>query len=209
MLLSLPALAYQTVGESGELTAEGKYKIGVEPQIRLSDGSGVNISGFFDSRLTDSSSGRVHIGLGETDFYTGVSYKWIPIPDFEGQPAIGGKASIIYGRDSSENILSYRLEPLASKKFDTEQGLFTPYVSLPFMITTYKSETKNSMQLALGTEYSHPDEDRYHFGAELGINLKDSFAYVSGFVTMYIDEAPKEKSEPVFLAPKIKTKKRN
>lgn len=84
--------AFYETGESGEIAKEGTYKIGLMPQLRLSDGSGMNFTGFFDRALNDESSLRIHAGLGETDFYMGGSYKWIPIPDYKNQPAIGGKS---------------------------------------------------------------------------------------------------------------------
>lgn len=188
VLLSSNAMAFLTVQESNEIAPLGKYKLGIEPQIKTSNGSGANFSGFFDAPINEEASVRVQLGTGDTDFYTGGSIKWVPVPDYGKQPAIGGKASVIYWRESSNNFFTYRLDPIVSKKFETDAGQFVPYASLPVMLTTGDGDTVTGFQLAAGSEYFHPKADNMTFGAEIGVSLKDSFSYISGFVTIYLDE---------------------
>ena len=188
LCLAPSAQAFFETGESAEITKPGYYKIGIMPQIRLSDGSGMNVTGFFDSGLAEDKSVRVSLGAGETDFYTGGSFKWVPIPDYENQPAIGGKVEAIYARKSSDSLVSFRFQPLASKKFDTEHGLFTPYAGLPISVTTWRSNTDTQVNLVGGTEFVTPKIKNMEFGAELGLNGTKSFSYISGYITFLLDE---------------------
>lgn len=185
---STQARAFLTVQESNEISAVGKYKLGVEPQVRTSGGNGTNFSGFFDAPINEEMSIRAQIGAGDTDFVGGGSFKWVPIPDYKTQPAIGGKVSVIYFRESNDNFFTYRFEPIISKKFETEKGTFIPYGAIPLMLTTGNGSSVTGLQLAAGTEYITPNADNMTFGAEFGVNARDSFSYISGFVTIYIDE---------------------
>jgi hypothetical protein len=187
-LVCVSAHGFYETGESAEIAAPGVYKIGVMPQIRLSDGSGMNVTGFFDRGLDDDKSVRVQLGAGETDFYTGGSFKWVPIPDYKDQPAIGGKVEIIYGRKSSDSVMSFRIHPLISKKFDTDHGLFTPYASVPLGVTTWRSNTETQVNLVGGTEWAPGNMKNMEFGAELGLNGSKSFSYIAGYVTFLLDE---------------------
>ncbi len=180
--------AFMTVQESNELTPEGKYKIGAEPQFRTSDGSGFNFSGFFDRSLGEALSVRGTLGTGDTDFSAGASLKWVPYPDFDKQPAIGGKIGAYIWREGSENYTTFRIEPLVSKKFDTDIGTLIPYAAFPIMFNSGSNYNKTSLQIAAGAELQHPEADNMTFGAEAALNAKDAFAYVSVFATIYIDD---------------------
>jgi len=188
LLASTSAQAFFETGESAEITPAGFYKVGVMPQIRLSDGSGMNFTGFLDSALSEDKSIRVSLGAGETDFYTGGSFKWVPVPDYQNQPAIGAKLEAIYARKSSDSLVSFRVQPLLSKKFDTEDGLFTPYAGLPISITTWRSNTDTQLNVVAGTEYSTDRYKNMEFGAELGLNGNKSFSYISAYMTLLLDE---------------------
>lgn len=188
IFFSNQSFAIMTVQESNEITPLGKYKLGVEPQFRTSRGSGFNFSGFMDKALNEAMSVRGSAGTGETDFSVGGSFKWVPFPDFESQPAIGFKFGGTYWRDSSENFSTIRIEPIISKKFGTAMGLFVPYTAVPVMFNNGNDYNKTSLQVAFGSEYIHSEADNMTFGAEIGLDGKDSFSYISGFVTIYLGE---------------------
>jgi hypothetical protein len=61
------------------------------------------------------------------------------------------------------------------------------------MFTSGNSTNVNGMQIAGGTEYQYRDWSSTMVGAELGLNAKDSFSYISGYVTFYLDEVRKRK----------------
>lgn len=180
--------SYVTVGESGEITPEALYKIGIEPQFVTSGDNGINLRVFFDGSYDESKSYRFHLGTGATDFVAGGSFKWIPIPDYESQPAMGGKIGASVVRISDATSIVFQFTPLISKKYEVENGTLIPYAGLPLLLSTYKGESTSSALLALGTEFKHIDAANYTFGAEIGMNAKDAFSYFSFFGTIYFDE---------------------
>lgn len=182
------AHAFMSTQESNEITPKGKFKLGFEPQVRTSNGTGTNFSGFFDTGINEQMSARAYVGSGDTDFALGGSLKWVPIPDYERQPAIGGKFSLINWREKSESFFTFRIEPIVSKKLSTEIGTFIPYASLPVMFNTGNDYNKTTAQVAFGSEFLHPEADNMTFGAELGFDAKDSFSYISGYVTIFLDD---------------------
>jgi hypothetical protein len=187
LLASSQAQCFMTVQESNEITPAGQYKIGVEPQFRTSNGNGFNFSGFFDAPLSDAVSARAVMGTGDTDFLVGGSLKWVPVPDYQSQPAVGGKVGLNYWRENTESFFTFRFEPIVSKKFQTDVGVFVPYGALPINFNSGKDNNGTGIQLAVGSEYLHSRADNMTFGAELGFNAKDSFSYISGYVTIYLD----------------------
>ena len=176
--------AYQTISESGELISADNYRFGFETQF----GSGANLTGFVDAPLNEVSQLRVLAGTGDVDFYAGVSYKWIPFPDLEKQPAVGLRVGSAIGRETTDNFVAFSGSPLVSKKIETPQGLAIPYLALPITYTSHKSKTTNALQLAIGSEFNTPELKKWGFGGELGINIKDSQSYIAFFATIIMDE---------------------
>jgi hypothetical protein len=186
--LPLFASAYLSVQESNEITPPGKFKLGFEPQMKLSRGSGANFSAFFDAPINDEMSARTLIGAGDLDLFAGASFKWVPIPDYENQPAVGGKVTAVFSKEDSDNFISLGFAPIVSKRFDSEVGLFIPYASLPVNFVNGKSTTTTHINVALGTEFISPKADNMTFGGELGVDLHDSFSYLSAYLTIYLDD---------------------
>ena len=206
---SLPSFAFYTTQESAEVTKPGTYKIGGEPQVMLAGGSGLNLSAFVDRGLTDSTSVRGYLGFGDIDFVAGVSYKWIPYPDYQNQPAMGLKVEGLYGREGNNNIFGVKLHPLISKKFDTDAGLFIPYGSIPIGTVSIGSKNDFTVQLVGGTEFISPKLERWHFGAELGVNASNSVGYIASYVEYLLDEPTHSavRREHVDAAPEKPVKK--
>jgi hypothetical protein len=188
LLFASPGFAYLSVQESNEITPAGKYKLGFEPQIKLSRGSGANFSGFFDAPINEEMSGRVILGAGDIDLFAGASFKWVPIPDYQNQPAVGAKVTGVFSRDNSDNYVSLGVAPIVSKRIDSVSGKFIPYASLPVNFVNGKSTTTTHINVAIGSEFMPIKADNMTFGAELGFDLKDSFSYLSGFLTIYLDD---------------------
>lgn len=179
LMASAPALAHYSVQDTGELLEPGRYAVGTELQFVTSGDDGANILGKFDAGFSDSFNFRGIVGTGDTDFQLQALVKWVPIPDFEKQPAFGVLAGPLYARYSGENELSLRVVPFVSKKFEVEFGTLTPYAALPFAIRTYDSDTDAPFQFALGTKYSHPDLKGADFTAEIGFDIDKAYNYIS------------------------------
>ncbi|MCM2280997.1 MAG: hypothetical protein NDI61_04035 [Bdellovibrionaceae bacterium] len=189
VLVPTTAQAYFSTMDTGEVTQPGHYRTILEPQFILNKYDGVNLIGRFDTGLADDKAVRAIVGFGEVDFQLGAFYKWIPFPDSEGQPAIGGSAGVLYGRAGDETELSLRFHPLVSKHFETEIGDLTPFVSLPLGITTRDDDTFVPIQLAVGSEWKTLNWENLRFMAELGLNINKAFSYLSFGLVYEFDEA--------------------
>jgi hypothetical protein len=196
LVLSIPAQAYYSTMDTGELVAPGAIRATLEPQYIFNRYEGGNVIARAASGINESSSFEGLLGFGEIDYQFGGFYKFIPFPDVEGQPAIGGKVGVLVARANHQNEVSFRAHPLISKQLDTEFGKVTPYASLPFGVTTRDNETFVPVQLAAGAEWKIPDNESFRIMAELGINLNHSFSYLSlGFVYLFDEQnAPKLKT---------------
>lgn len=183
LFLTSQAQAYLSMAESGELVSPGKYQVGIEPQFLTNKGNGANVNVFFDTALSDSSSARISMGAGSVDFNTFASVKWIPIPDFDNQPAMGLRAGAGIARDEDENVIQFQVAPLVSKRFDTEYGLTVPYLAVPFTFLNTKEENLVASNLVLGSEFQYVDWKEASMGAELGVDLNKSYSYISLFLT--------------------------
>lgn len=186
-LLSRPSQAYLSLNETAELLPEGLFKLGVAPQLKLSDGTGLNVGAYFDTYLAPEINGRVEIGGGKTDFWAGASAKWVPFPDVDRQPAIGGRLGLIYARDESVNFYNVQFSPIISKLAETTYGKMIPYVGLPITWISTKDNSEVATQFAVGAEwFSNHD---MHVGAELDLNLSKSFSSLSAFVSFPFDQS--------------------
>jgi hypothetical protein len=188
-LLSSSAFAYLTISESTEIPLAANYQIGFEPQFLTNHGGGVNASGFFDAPFNDSTVGRLWLGAGAIDFNMGASVKYVPFPDVENQPGIGFRAGGFFARKGDSNLMTLQLAPIFSKKVQTENGLFIPYAAIALDITSTKERNFTGSQMVLGTEYKTPDIPTMYFGAEVGLDLNESYSYISGTVTFPFDSS--------------------
>ncbi len=181
LFLTAPARAYQSTANTGDMLNPGSFRAIAETQFLTSSGGGINASGRLDMGIDEELEVRGLLGLGKTDFFFGTYLKWIPIPDFEKQPALGASFGILYGRDGRENELTFRVDPLASKRFTTSFGALTPYAALPFGIRTESkgNKTKWPLQATLGTQVELEQLRYIRFGVEAGFDLNDSTSYVS------------------------------
>ena len=131
LVFSTPAFAaYYGVLDNGEILDPGKFKLTGDVQALTKNG-GMNLGVTADLGLHEDYGLRALLGTGKTDFYAGGMFKWMPIPDIENQPAMGVNIGIIYGKDTHMTDLTFRAEPMLSKKIVLESATFTPYAALP------------------------------------------------------------------------------
>ncbi|MEK6772768.1 MAG: hypothetical protein AABY64_02400 [Bdellovibrionota bacterium] len=178
---------YLTIGESGELVKPQSYRIGAAPQFLTNEGGGMNVQAFLDAGWTEEMTSRFSFGVGKVDFNIGASLKYIPFPDVGDQPAIGVKATGYFARMASESITTLQLAPMISKKYQSDNGLWIPYTAVAFNVGTFKDRSGLSTNFVIGSELQHPEAERFLFAAEVGFNLKDSFSWVAGFVSIPFD----------------------
>lgn len=171
--------AHYSFQDTGDLLAKDRYAIGTELQFVTSGDDGANLLGKFDGGFTDDLNYRLIVGVGNTDLQLSALVKWVPVPDYDKQPAFGITSGVLYARFAGENELSLRATPFVSKKFEVEFGTLTPYAALPVAIRTYDSDTDVLVQFALGSKYSHPDVIGTEFTAEIGFDIDKAFNYFS------------------------------
>lgn len=187
LLMSRLSSAYIIMAESGELVEPGKSTLGFFPQFILSDGGAFNFVSFVDTGLTESTSLRLQLSAGDTDISGGGSFKWVPIPDYQNQPAIGLKLGAFLGREGDNNFSHFQVAPLLSKKQSTDYGLFIPYGAIQWSNLYISGENLRSLQLLAGTEYVH-DDTNLKFGAELALEAKDASTYLGVWITVPFED---------------------
>ncbi len=185
--------AYYGVLDNGEVLAAGRYKLTTDMQALTKNG-GINAGAAVDVGFQEDFGIRALIGFGKTDFYGGAMVKWMPIPDLDNQPAIGVNVGIIYGKDEDINDLTFRAEPLVSKRVVVDQTVFTPYVSAPVNVRVrnsndpdVKEETRMAFQLVLGSQLQIAPYKNLQFTGEIGLDLDQSPGYVSLGAVWYFD----------------------
>lgn len=190
-LISAPAWAYYDVLDTGEILAKGNYRLLAGPQF-LTDHGGLNVNAAFDMGFEEEYGVRGIFGFGETDIFAGAMFKWVPIPDIEKQPAVGFKLGLLYAKDGPVRDLTFRFEPIVSKKFDMQSTVWTPYASLPVGIRTIDSDvakrTDIAWQLVAGTQLQVQKWKKLQFMAEVGVDLDKALSHFSIAALLYFDD---------------------
>ncbi len=187
------AMGLSYLGESGEII-NSNFAAGVAPQFKFSGGGGTDFSVFGDLRMSDSLSGRASLSTGDTDFLGTASLKYVPFPDLESQPAIGGKLTLGFVNDNGGSGTVLRVEPIVSKKFKIDEWNITPYGALPVTwIAGIKGRGQAGAQLIAGSEVMKTSWRNWHLGSELGLQAKDSETYLLVYFKFLFDELEKRK----------------
>lgn len=191
LLLSLPAHAYYGVLDNGEILAKNQYKFTGDLQWLTSRG-GLNVAARADIGYLDEFGARLLVGSGATDIFAGGMIKWMPIPDLQGQPAIGLNGGLIYARDNGNRDLTFRLEPLVSKKFTVDDMDWTPYASLPIGLRSRDNADVDNRhdvtwQFVAGTQLLIPQVRQVQFIGEFGVDLGNALSHISVGAIYYLD----------------------
>lgn len=190
--LSQNSQAYYSVMDTGDIISTGKYRVVAGPEFILTGQDGVNFSARVDAGVSDSSNIRALVGGGEVDFYAGLFYKYIPIPDYENQPAIGIMGGLTYSRIEVRNktmdATTVQIQPIVSKKYDIDYGTITPYGSIPIGARFVDGDVEFPVHLALGTEYKPEGFNTVSFITEFGLKMNKSFSYINLGVIFEFDD---------------------
>lgn len=183
---------YYDVLDTGEVMPKGSYKVTTDAQV-ITDLGGGNVGGKFDMGIDDQFGARALAGFGTTDYYMGGLFKWMPVPDIEGQPAVGGNIGLTYAKWHDGTETTFRFEPLVSKKFNVQGAVITPYGSLPMGLRMYNSSTHDNstllaFQLVAGAQVQVEQWKNLQFMAEVGLNLDNAFSHISVAAVWYFDD---------------------
>jgi hypothetical protein len=188
ILISIALLAFTTPAyaayygllDNCEVLPQGRYKLTGDAQV-LTDNGGLNVGGTFDMGMNDEFGLRALLGFGKIDFYAGAMVKWMPIPDVDRQP------------DYSD--LSFRFEPMLSKKITIESTVLTPYAAVPVSMRMRNADndridddTKATFQLVVGSQLQIEQWKNLQFMAEIGIDLDNAPGYIAGAAVFYFDQ---------------------
>lgn len=171
--------AYFGTVTTGDMLVPGQYSGGLETQFVTNEDSGANLVGHFEGALNEDFNYLAELGFGTTDFHSSARLKWVPFPDVDRQPAIGLIGGLGYSQYDDSSELSFRIQPIVSKKFVTDIGDLIPYVSLPVGVRSYDDETFSPVQLVFGAELKTLYFKNLTFFGEVGFELSDAFTYIS------------------------------
>jgi hypothetical protein len=184
VLLATPAMAFLSLMDTGNLKNEGEYRILGEGQILFDAPEGFNLNARFATGINEESEIQFEAGVGSVDYYLGAFWKWIPFPDTESQPAIGGRVGIVFADFNDLSTYGINITPMISKTFDTDSGNFTPYGGIQMALLNNVNDTNFSMQATIGLEWKpnrwdFPGMQDFQFLLEYGIEIDDAFNYLS------------------------------
>lgn len=159
----------------------GEFSLGIEPEIILSQDSGLGMNGKYTQGISDlfELMGMVGGGSGAKNFRAGVAGIFDFFPDSEGQPGLGLAAQGVYARRRDVGRFDFTFTPYIHKLFSLENGnAIAPFAALP-LGWGFKSDGVDWLtQFAVGTEFQFSQ----HFSAvvELGIDVSRTETYFSG-----------------------------
>ena len=187
LLFSLPAKAFLGVNETAEVLSSGQYRVGYIPQNYLGNGGGLEHGAFLDMPIDRDINSRIELGFGVTDFWAAGSIKWVPIPDFQKQPAMGLRGKIILAREQTNSFFNTQITPMLSKKYQTARGTFIPYAGFPITFI-YENSTNNTntTQMCFGTEWVV--SPKFQMGGELDISVSGDTNMLSLYFSFQFDE---------------------
>lgn len=185
-LLGSNAFAYYEVMDTGDILPTQNRAVMTQAQMAFGSNLKSNVVGSYDWPLDDSSQIRTFIGLGET-FHIGGSYKWMPVPDYQKQPAMGVIFSGHFAQPSSSSEFALSAAGMFSKYVQTQKlGTHNLYVSPKLSLQFYDGNSNLPLQLVGGTQFDLKQFKNAKINAEIGFNLSKSFNYIAvGFVVEY------------------------
>ena len=188
LFFSLNSAAHYTTHDTGDLLKSDQYEFTVNAAFLTNPNSGTQITATVDSGLYHDSNVRALLSVGAIDYAVGGFYKWVPVPDYGKQPAMGLLGGALYASDGDIDELSIRLHPFVSKKFSLVFGDANAYASLPVGIRFLDGTNDVPIQLAVGSELKIPEFNQVNFTAEIGINLQRTYSYFSLGVVFFLDD---------------------
>lgn len=180
LLLSSQSFAYLSLLSTGDILPENKFQLLGYAEGVLDKGyNGININARGSYGLSEDFQVDGELGVGKFDVTLGAFIKWVPIPDIEGQPAVGVRGGVSYFKWNDFSQTSLVAMPFVSKAFTVNFGRLSPYAGLPLGVNTYNSHSDFFTRLALGSELSQTEWENIRFIAEAGFELSKSFSSIT------------------------------
>ncbi len=132
---------------------------------------GTNVNARLSMGLTEDLQGDLEVSSGDIDFMASAMAKWVPIPDYQKQPALGIRGGLTYLDTNSYTQTSFSATPFASKSFESPHGKFAPYAGVPLSLNTNSDDTFFTARMILGLEWTPTANPHVHVIGEGGIKI--------------------------------------
>jgi hypothetical protein len=162
-----------------------EYAVGIEPEAILSSPSSVGVSGRYTYGIGEGSnlSAIVGTGGGNRQFRVGGNMTLDIFPDKDSQPGVGVAFQGLYVQMQNAGSVEVSGIPYIHKALNLEMGVVEPFLAVPFGVTLSQGVYQTWSQIILGGIFQHSDHLRSV--AEIGINMSNSFTYISGGLVYY------------------------
>lgn len=141
---------------------------------------GTNMNARASMGLTEDLQGDLEVSSGDIDFMASAMLKWVPIPDYEKQPALGIRGGLTYINTDSYTQTSLIATPFASKAFQSPHGKFSPFAGVPLALNSNSDDTFLTARLIMGLDWTPQENPNLHVLGEIGIKISNrSFGSVN------------------------------
>lgn len=141
---------------------------------------GTNVNARASLGISEDLQGDIEIGAGDIDFTISAMAKWVPIPDYQKQPAMGIRGGVTYLDTDGYTQTSFVATPFASKAFHSPHGKFSPFGGIPLALNSNSDDTFFTARLIAGLEWTHPTQTNFHVIGEAGVKISSrSFGSVN------------------------------
>ncbi len=167
LLVAPHALAYQSLMTTGDILQQNQ----VQGLGYLEFWRGTNVNARFSIGLSEDLQGDFEIGSGDIDFTASANLKWVPIPDYEKQPALGIRGGLTYIDTDRYSQTSIIATPFASKAFESPHGKFAPFAGVPLALNSNSDDTYFTARMIVGLEWTPTNMNNLHVIGEGGVKI--------------------------------------
>jgi hypothetical protein len=163
--------AYMSLMTTGDILQQNQ----VQGMGYLEFWRGTNVNARGSMGITEDLQGDIEVGSGDVDFMVSAMAKWVPIPDYEKQPAIGIRGGLTYLNTDTYSQTGIVATPFLSKAFQSPHGKMSPYAGIPIAVNSKRDDTFVSSRFVFGLEWTHPEQTNFHVIGEAGVEISKSF----------------------------------
>jgi hypothetical protein len=167
ILVALPSQAYMSLMTTGDILQKNQ----VQGLGYLQFWRGTNIHARGSLGVSEDLQADLEVASGDFDFMVSAMAKWVPIPDYEKQPALGIRGGLTYIDTDRYTQTSIVATPFASKAFQSPHGKFAPFAGVPLALNTNSDDTFFTARLLLGLEWTPENQSNFHVIGEAGIKI--------------------------------------
>jgi len=162
-----------------------EFALGLEPEVTLSNQSGVGVNFKYQHGLSDMNNLMVTIGTGTNNrqFRLGGAFTFDFFPDVDDQPGIGLALQGLFVQLANAGSVEITAIPYIHKKFIGDGNQFEPFLAIPLGISLSGGAYQPLATLAIGSMLHHSQHMRTII--EVGVGLTNVSTYISGGLTYY------------------------